>query len=335
MDGLDLPAKFLLPFRKTTAMTSPALNRRQLLSLAGAAGIATLASGRTTQAAEAATPAKPRFSLNTSTIRGQELTLEQEIDIAAKAGYDAIEPWMNKIQAHVQNGGKLSDIRKQLADHGLTVESAIGFAEWIVDDDQKRAQGLENAKRDMAMVAEIGGKRIAAPPVGATQGEAVDLMKAATRYRDLLEVGRKMEVVPQLELWGFSRNLSRLGEVALVAVEAGHPEACVLSDVYHVYKGGSDFHGLKQFSGASLQVFHMNDYPAMHPRETITDADRVFPGDGIGPLVPMLKDLFANGFQGTLSLELFNREYWQRDALEVATEGLEKLRKVTEEALAT
>ena len=46
-----------------------------------------------------------------------------------------------------------------------------------------------------------------------------------------------------VELWGFSQTLHRIGEVAYVAVECGQPDATMLLDVYHIYKGGSDFHG--------------------------------------------------------------------------------------------
>ena len=74
-----------------------------------------------------------QYCFNTSTIRGQKLTLVEEIDIAAKAGYQAIEPWIGEIETHVQDGGSLADLKKRIADLGLTVESAIGFAEWIVD----------------------------------------------------------------------------------------------------------------------------------------------------------------------------------------------------------
>ena len=42
--------------------------------------------------------AKFHYCFNTSTIRGQKLSLVEEIDIAAKAGYQAIEPWINEIQ---------------------------------------------------------------------------------------------------------------------------------------------------------------------------------------------------------------------------------------------
>jgi sugar phosphate isomerase/epimerase len=73
-------------------------------------------------------------------------------------------------------------------------------------------------------------------------------------------------------------------------------------------------------------VFHFNDYPADPPRAKISDADRVFPGDGVAPLGALLNDLSAGGFQVTLSLELFNRKLWSQDPLTVAKTGLEKLK---------
>ncbi len=79
-------------------------------------------------------------------------------------------------------------------------------------------------------------------------------------------------------------GLDALPEAMQVALEARHPKACVLPDVYHLYKGGSEFNGLRMIAGQAIQVFHMNDYPKDPPRETIKDADRVYPGDGIAPL---------------------------------------------------
>jgi 2-keto-myo-inositol isomerase len=274
------------------------------------------------------------YMLNTATIMGQKLPLTEQIDVAAKAGYDAFEPWVRDIEAHVSKGHTVKDAAKRLKDHGLKVESAIGFAQWIVDDEGARKKGLEQAKRDMALVQELGGSRIAAPPVGATEKPMADLRKVADRYFALCEVGDKVGVVPQVELWGFSKSLSRLGETALVVIDSGHPKACLLADVYHLHKGGSGFGGLKLLGGTSMHVFHMNDYPANPPREKIRDADRVYPGDGVAPLGAMLRDLHKVGFRGTLSLELFNRDYWKQDALHVAKTGLAKMKAVVEKAMA-
>ena len=76
---------------------------------------------------------------------------------------------------------------------------------------------------------------------------------------------------------------------------------------------------------AAIHVFHFNDYPANPPREKLTDADRVYPGDGVAPLQTLLRDLAEGGFQVMLSLELFNRQYWSQDPLTVARTGFEKM----------
>jgi sugar phosphate isomerase/epimerase len=294
----------------------------------GLATVAAVAMPSSAPAAEKASPEDFTFCLNTSTIRGQKLTLVEEVEIAAKAGYQAIEPWINELEQHVKDGGSLKDVAKRIRDHGMVVPDVIGFFEWVVDDDDKRRKGLENARRGMDLAQQVGSARIAAPPVGATGQSDLNLLRAAERYRALLEVGDKIGVVPQVEVWGFSQALGRLGECALVAIECQHPKACVLADVYHLHKGGSGFTGLKQLGPAALQVFHMNDYPAQPPRADISDAHRVYPGDGVAPLKEVLRDLRELGFRGVLSLELFNRDYWKQDALLVARTGLAKMQAV-------
>ncbi len=313
------------------------LSRRELLIGVGLAlGTAMEGAPMTASAAAESRPkSEPfRYCLNTSTLMGQKLPLTEIVDLAAKVGYQAIEPWIAEIERHVAAGKTLKDLHKRIQDHGLTVESGIGFAEWIVDDDARRAKGLEVAKHDMDLLAQIGGKRLAAPPAGATDQPDLNLLKAAERYRALLELGDKMGVGAQVEVWGFSQLLHRLGQAAYVAIESGHPQACILADVYHLYKGGSDHASLRLLSGASMHVLHMNDYPANPPRDTITDADRVYPGDGIAPLTTLLRDLRNIGYTGALSLELFNESYWKQDALTVAKTGLEKMRAAVQKALA-
>jgi sugar phosphate isomerase/epimerase len=279
-------------------------------------------------------PAEPfGYCFNTSTIRAKRLPIVDVVEIAAKAGWQGVEPWIDEIERYVQSGKPLKDLRNRIADLGLQVPSVIGFAEWIVDDDARRARGLEQAKRDMDWSAKIGGTRMAAPPVGAHERGGVDLFKAAERYHALCELGDQMGVVAQVEVWGFSKVLQRLGEAVLVAVESKHPKACVLIDPYHLYKGGSDFSGVRLLNASCLQHLHMNDYPADPPRDTITDAHRVYPGDGVAPLDDLFHNLRDIGYRGMLSLELFNEKYYAQDPLEVAKTGLEKTRAAVRKAL--
>ena len=305
------------------------MQRRELLAAgAGFAGAALLNGPRVVADEDRPGRFAPRYCLNTSTIRGQGLSLVEEIELAAKVGYDGIEPWIREIETYQQDGGSLDDLRKRIGDAGLQVESAIGFARWIVDDDAARREGIEQLRRDMDLVRSIGGTRIAAPPVGANRGDSpqLDLFAVAARYRTVLEIGAEIGVTPQAEIWGSSKNLSRLGEAVFVAVESGHPSACVLPDVYHIFRGGSGFAGLGMLSGQAVHCFHMNDYPGGKDRTEYNDGDRVFPGDGVAPLKEIMTTLRKTGFGGALSLELFNRSYWERPAEDVAREGLEKMR---------
>ena len=163
-------------------------------------------------------------------------------------------PGSRSSSAYVSGGGALGALRRRIDDLGLRIAGAVGFAEWVVDDESRRASGLERMKRDMDLVAEIGGRFIAAPPFGASKPDQAkpELGRIAERYRAILELGERTGVTPILELWGFSQTLSRLSEVVYVATETAHPQACLLLDSYHLYKGGSDFGGLRLLNGAAL-----------------------------------------------------------------------------------
>ncbi|NBA87994.1 TIM barrel protein [Emticicia sp. CRIBPO] len=310
-------------------------SRRNILKSSFLFG-AGLTTGVTELMAAPAKKAKHNFtySLNTATIREQKLGLVGEIETAAKAGYDGIEVWVSTVEEYVKKGGSLKDIKKLASDLGIVIEDGMGFSKWIVDDPAERALAMEQNKREMGMLAEIGCKRIAAPPMGATNQPGLDLMKAAERYAALLKLGTEMGVKPQLEVWGFSANLHRFGEALYVASESGEPNAIILPDVYHIYKGGSDFNSLKMINGKCIEMFHMNDYPADPPKATINDSHRVFPGDGVAPLNQILKDLNDKNSPIVLSLELFNKEYWKMPAYDAAKIGLDKMKASVAKAMA-
>ena len=235
------------------------------------------------------------YCLNTSTISGQEVGFMKEFEITAKAGYDGIEIWIRNIRKYIDEGGSLKDLKKYIDDLGLKVENAIGFAQWIVDDENTRKAGIEQLKQEMDILAQVGCKRIAAPPAGATSQPLLDLHKAGERYRAILEVGEQTGVVPQLEIWGPSANLHHISQAMYVAAAANHPDACILPDVYHMFRGGSGYHSLKLLSGRAIEMFHFNDWVSHIAREEQKDSDRVYPGDGAAPFEQIIQDLFKAG----------------------------------------
>src|SRR5262245_45919398 len=101
-------------------------SRREVIgSVVGSFAAASAASAQSGPAKAPPTKAKPRpanepfgYCLNTSTIRGNQLDIVKVVEAASKAGFQAIEPWINELDAYTKNGGSLKDLGKRISDAG-------------------------------------------------------------------------------------------------------------------------------------------------------------------------------------------------------------------------
>jgi len=306
------------------------ISRRNLLLAGGAAALASFSGS--VYATEVPKRKPFRSCLNFGTLRGFNLPIEEEIDIAAKAGYQCIEPWNDRIQQFLERGGKLADLRKRIDDHGLFIEGVVTFFQWAVDDEARRVAGIEQMKRSMDWALQLGTDSVAATPSGVTNVRIDNLKLLGDRYRTILEIGDEIGAWPILEIWGAVQTLYSLSDALAIAAWVDHPKVGLLLDVYHLFRGGSPFEGLSLLNGRKIAMFHVNDYPADPPREQQQDRHRVYCGDGIAPLPMIFQTLRDIGYEGSLSFEVFNPEYWAtNDPLLVARTGLEKLNAVLKE----
>ncbi len=312
-------------------MLNQTISRRGALQLMGVtAGVSIV------QKAEASMPklkAKEKspfvFSLNMATIRGHKLGFVKELETASAAGFHSVEICIVSFYEYLAKGGTIADTKKRLNDLGIKIENSISFNEWVVDDDAARKKGIEGMKKEMGILAELGCKRIAATGKGVPNATAPDLNTIAERYRTVLELGDSTGVVPILEMWGFMKNMSNVSEVLYSAMQTGHPSARLLLDIYHLYKGNTSVDTLPLMAPSAAEILHMNDVPAGFSREIITDADRVYPGDGVAPIKRILQILGKRDKPLVLSTEVFNKVYYSQDALLVAKTALEKMKAVT------
>ena len=310
------------------------MNRRQSFQLIGSAAALTIAPQFLAAGKSKSQETSPLFHycLNTSTINSFKLGVKKSVEIAAKAGYEYAELWIPDIKKFVGEKNSLQSLKQFLRDSNVKAANAIGFAPWMLSDDAERKKGFLQMEEEMNIMADLDCKRIAAAPAGLKQGDTLDLMKVGEYYKQLLDLGRKTGVMPQLEFWGVSPVFYHLGQVLMVAAVANDPDTRILADVFHLFRGGSGFDGMKLVDGHSIEVFHMNDFPST-PREEQKDKDRVFPGDGVGPVKQLIRDLGRSQTPVILSLELFNESYWNMDPLEVAKNGLEKMKTTVKSAL--
>jgi sugar phosphate isomerase/epimerase len=262
-----------------------------------------------------------RFGLNTSTIR--PASLMDKIRVTAEAGYDAIELWVNDVEAYVAEGHKLTEVTKRLDDLGLERPSMISLRDWCVEDDQEFQQAVEKARRQLDIARALKVERIVAgPPRG-----KVDLEMASRRYGEILKVSLEFGVPASVEFLGFVETVNTLEDAWAICSGTAMSEATVTPDAWHIFRGGGDSKTLDAIPADHISCVHWNDAPAEPARVDQNDSHRVYPGDGILDLKALADQLRAKPWNGVLSLELFNPDLWKQDPLKVAKTGLAKMKQ--------
>lgn len=257
--------------------------------------------------------------LNTSTI--QPVPLLDKIEIAARAGYQALEPWNIDVDDHMRSGGTIEEIKKALADANLRVVSVIALHSWINSEGDDYTRALDECRRRMDQAASLGSPYIVASP----PREVVDVARATQRFTEILALGRQAGVTPTMEFLGFVPTVKNVATAWSIAAGSKDSNATVVADVFHMIRGGGTVDDLLALQGSQLSCFHINDVPATPDPLTQTDADRVMLGEGIADLPRVIANLRTIGYRGPISLELFNRALWERDPYDVARVGLERL----------
>ena len=262
-----------------------------------------------------------QYCLNSSTIR--PAALMEKIRIAGQVGYRAIELWNDDLQAYQEQGGSLGDVREALEDHGLAVPTVIALHGWLGSEGEAHAQALEEAKRRMEQAVAVGAEFIvSSPPM-----DSCDLSCGGVDYRELLELGRAMGVRPAMEYLGFVQSVYTIEQAWQIVEDADHPDSSLIMDPFHILRGGGSIESIALVPADKVAIWHWNDAPSDKPFAEQTDADRVMPGDGIGPLQRIEELALAQGYEGFVSLELFNPALWEEDPEEVARIGLDKMQR--------
>lgn len=261
-----------------------------------------------------------QLCLNTSTIKPQPLL--KKIELAAQAGFAGVELWINDIYEFIGRGGEARDIEKALSDHGLFVPCAIACRQWGEAEGPEYQLALDEARRRMEMAARLGAPFLVATP----PRDPCSLERIATRYRDLLAIGKEVGVRPTFEYIGFFRSVSNLRDAWEVVRQADDDGATLILDAFHNWNSESTLDDLRAIPASRISHYHIDDAHPDKPATTQTDPDRVMLGEGQIDLAAEIAVLKEIGYEGTVSLELFNAALWAQDPLEVLKRGIDQMR---------
>lgn len=265
-----------------------------------------------------------QYCLNASTIR--TTSVPDQIRVAAAAGYGAIELWHEHLDEFLATGGTLADVRHALDDSGLVVPTTVYLAGWFATSGPAHQQAMDEVRRRLDQAAAVGAEfAVAGPPL-----EIADRELGAANYAELIELGKSYGVRPAFEYLGFAADINRIEDALDIMIRSQHTDACMIVDPFHCWRGGGDISALSRLTADRIAISHFNDAPASPPPETQGDEDRVMPGDGAMDLSAYCQNLTDIGYNRWLSLELFRPDLWERNPLDVAREGLQKMQAVAE-----
>ena len=277
---------------------------------------------------QTAPPGKMLLSIhqNTSRAAGFRGSLEGW----ARAGIEYVELNDRVLDGFLEND-TLPAARRLMSDLGLTPVSAAAVMQDLWIPGPAREASLETWRRRCDQFASLGLQKIYCPSTTNRSVSAEDFAATPDCIREAGEIAGEYNLTAMIEFLRTSTHLATLTSVLNVIRDAAHPNVRPMLDFFHFWSGLSKFEDLDLLEPGELAHAHFQDL-LEGPRELINNDSRLIPGDGIAPLVPILRKLAEKEYDGALSVELFRAELVRGDPFQVVTEIRRKCEAVMREA---
>ena len=263
---------------------------------------------------------------NTSRAAGYRKSLEGW----AKAGIKNVEITDVLLDEFLKTDS-IDAARRIPKDLGLNVVSTAAVIPDLWIPGPNRAKNHDTWKMRCEQLAPFGTSKIYCPAVTARKVTAEDYKGSPELIRDAGEAAKQFQLTAMIEFARNSTFIATLTTALKLIREAAHSNVKPMLDCYHFWSGLNKFEDLDLLQPGELAHVHFQDVPDL-PRELLDNTTRLIPGDGVSPLVKILKKIQEKGYAGPLSVELFLPEFQQGDPFEVAKRVREKAEGVMRQA---
>jgi len=269
-----------------------------------------------------------KIALNGATTMHADL--ETDIKAAANAGYDLLEIWASKLRKYLETN-TASDLKALLDEHGLEPYS-INSIEHVTFRSPDDYEGIKAETEELTSIAgAIGCPYVVIVPGKLPEGKSEEeiIERSVEVLRELGEIAAGHGVSLAFEFLGQTDCSVQTLDLCKEIVERTDRENIgLVIDTFHFYAGNSSFEAIDGLDPAKLFIFHINDAENLS-KEELTDAHRLYPGEGILPIREIKARFDSIGYDRMVSIEIFRPEYWNEDPFEVA----EKARRATLDVL--
>ncbi|MFJ8763773.1 bifunctional sugar phosphate isomerase/epimerase/4-hydroxyphenylpyruvate dioxygenase family protein [Streptomyces clavifer] len=267
-----------------------------------------------------------RTSIATVSLSG---TLTEKLTAAARAGFDGVEIFENDLI-----GSPLTpeEIRDRAADLGLTIDLYQPMRDIEAVPEAEFARNLRRAAHKFRLMRRLGADTVLV--CSSVSPHAVDDdALAAGQLRRLAALAQESGVRVAYEALAWGRHVSTYDHAWRIVEAADHPALGVCLDSFHILARGSDPTGIEAIPGERIFFLQLADAPLMALDVLQWSRHyRCFPGQGDLDVAGLVRAAVRAGYDGPLSLEVFNDVFRQAEAGRTAVDAQRSLALLQESA---
>jgi 4-hydroxyphenylpyruvate dioxygenase len=245
-------------------------------------------------------------------------TLQEKLEAIAAAGFKAVEIFENDLIAFP---GSPAEVRRICGDLGLTIVTCQPFRDFEGMPEGRRQRIFDRAERKFDLLQELGTDLLFV--CSNVSPEALSGMdRLAADFAELGErAGRRgLRVGYEALAWG--RHVLDYRDAWEVVRRANRPEVGIVLDSFHILARGLDLAAIGTIPRDKIAIVQMADAPLLQMDALSWSRHwRCLPGQGDLDLSGFMRALLSTGYDGVLSLEIFNDRFRAGSARSVAVDG--------------
>jgi 4-hydroxyphenylpyruvate dioxygenase len=260
-----------------------------------------------------------RTSIATVSLSG---SLTEKLTAAARAGFDGVEIFENDLLASPLTP---EEIRARCADLGLGIDLYQPMRDIEAVPEDEFARNLRRARHKFELMRRLGADTVLV--CSSVSPHAVDDdALAAEQLSRLADLARDSGIRVAYEALAWGRHVSTYDHAWHIVEAAGHPALGTCLDSFHILSRGSDPKGIEDIPGEKIFFLQLADAPllAMDVLQWSRHY-RCFPGQGGFDVAGLVRHVLRTGYEGPLSLEVFNDVFRQAEAGPTAVDARRSL----------
>ncbi|CAN1532060.1 COG3185 4-hydroxyphenylpyruvate dioxygenase and related hemolysins [Rhabdaerophilaceae bacterium] len=260
-----------------------------------------------------------RTSIATVCVSG---TLQDKLEAISAAGFQHVEIFENDLIAFP---GSPRDVRRLCADLGLAIVTCQPFRDFEGMPAARRQRNFDRAERKFDLLGELGTDLFfvcssAAPDAeGGIDRLADDFCELSTRAAQ-----RGIKVGYEALAWG--KHIFDYRDAWEIVRRADQPNLGIVLDSFHIIARDIDLAPIARIPGDKIFLVQIADAPKLSLDPLSWSRHwRCLPGQGDFDLSAFMSVLGQTGYDGVLSLEIFNDRFRAGSARSVALDGRRSL----------